>query len=42
MLRNNNTCNLINFLHVAGYGAQAGGYGGQGTKGKGILDVMMC
>lgn len=30
-----------NVLYVAGYGAQAGGYGGQGAKGNGILDVMM-
>ncbi len=29
------------FFYVSGYGAQAGGYGGQGTKGKGISDVMM-
>lgn len=28
-------CPLIIF-YVAGYGAQAGGHGGQGTKGNGI------
>lgn len=26
---------------MAGYGAQAGGYGGQATKGNGIVDVMI-
>ena len=30
-----------NVPYVAGYGAQAGGYGGQATKGNGIVDVMI-
>lgn len=28
----------VNVLYVTGYGAQAGGYGGQATKGNGIID----
>lgn len=31
----------LNVPYVAGYGAQAGGYGGQATKGNGIVDVMI-
>ncbi len=34
-------CYFIYLFILAGYSAQAGGYGGQGTKGKGLLVVMM-
>lgn len=29
----------LNVCYVAGYGAQAGGYGGRGTKGNGDLNM---